>query len=348
MARAATEDILSRGRTPIVVGGTGFYLRWFTQGKPSTPASTKESEAAADARISEAYSAAEEEVGRKLTPEERWSAGIKLIADLGDTDSADRLSKESNNYYRLQRVVNILLQSPGSTLAELKAAEGGCLDYDFRCYFLSRPRVELYRRIDARVEDMVEGGVIGETARELLAKGLEPNTNCATRAIGYRQTSEFLVNARKESNGNSSGNGVVTENSIIQLTKDIQSASRKLCHKQISWFRDDALFQWVDASSSDPTSVVDKIVKYWEEEEPHQGGCDIEFGGGRLSKEEQDQMKRYIAKLEKIVPKSEAVKRAILETEAALALVPLVVHDSNDDDNGEEEELEPALKRSKP
>ena len=225
--------LLQRGKTPIVVGGTGFYLRWFILGKPTTPAASAASEAAAAARLEEAYSVAASAAGvplAELGAEERWAAGVALVEALGDAGSAERLRGEPNNQYRMHRVVDILLQSGGRPLAGGRAGgvlSGGCrgcgsvahpavpvrapdravsrqhhravitllsahlppllpacsarpppalpclpcpadqnldaerpTDYDCRCFFLHRPRLELYRRIDGRVEEMVAGGLL--------------------------------------------------------------------------------------------------------------------------------------------------------------------------------------------
>ena len=70
-----------------------------------------------------------------------------------------RLKEVPGNWYRLNRVLDILL-STGQTLEELNLDVEAPLDYDFRCFFLNRSRVDLYRRIDARVEDMVCGGLL--------------------------------------------------------------------------------------------------------------------------------------------------------------------------------------------
>jgi tRNA dimethylallyltransferase len=112
--------LLQRGKTPIVVGGTGFYLRWFILGKPTTPAASAASEAAAAACLEEAYSAAAAAAGvplAELGAEERWAAGVALVEALGDAGSAERLRGEPNNQYRMHRVVDILLQSDGRPLA---------------------------------------------------------------------------------------------------------------------------------------------------------------------------------------------------------------------------------------
>ncbi len=60
-----------------------------------------------------------------------------------------------------------------------------------RCFFLHRPRLELYDRIAQRVEEMAVGGLLREAA-SLLAVGLAPGANMASKAIGYRQAMEWL------------------------------------------------------------------------------------------------------------------------------------------------------------
>lgn len=65
-----------------------------------------------------------------------------------------RIENERNNYYRLRRAVEIVLGND-STMAELSVDVHKPLDYDFRCFFLYRPRMELYKRIEHRCESMV-------------------------------------------------------------------------------------------------------------------------------------------------------------------------------------------------
>lgn len=73
--------------------------------------------------------------------------------------SVCRLRHEVNNEYRLLRMVEILLSS-GRPLSELNHDRSANLDYDFRCFFLNRPRLELYDRIGLRCEQMVVGGIL--------------------------------------------------------------------------------------------------------------------------------------------------------------------------------------------
>jgi len=72
-----------------------------------------------------------ESKGRELTAEERWDLGTDLIAKLGDPVAAERVSGEMNNYYRLLRVLEILLHT-GKPMAEFQAQADVPLDYDFR------------------------------------------------------------------------------------------------------------------------------------------------------------------------------------------------------------------------
>lgn len=64
-----------------------------------------------------------------------------------------------NNYYRLLRVLEILLAT-GRPRSELNLDTAAPLTYDFRCFFLDRPRAELYRRIDMRCEEMLRDGLL--------------------------------------------------------------------------------------------------------------------------------------------------------------------------------------------
>lgn len=222
LAMDAIEDILGRNKTPIVVGGTGFYLRWLVSGKPSTPTATKESEAKAREALEACFEKVQ--VGEDaLTVEEKWKAGVELVRSLGDSDTADRLlHQEVNNWYRMNRVVDILLQAPGKTLSELDRDDGATPKYDFRCFFLVRPRIQLYRRIDERVEVMLAHGLITETAEKLCPVAV-PDSNCATRAIGYRQTMLFLDTWAAR------GGEDLAEKDIVRESSGVMTAERMPC-----------------------------------------------------------------------------------------------------------------------
>ncbi|KAI8109417.1 hypothetical protein M9434_000699 [Picochlorum sp. BPE23] len=309
LAKEAIEDILGRNKTPIVVGGTGFYLRWLVSGKPSTPTATKESEAKAREALEACFEKAQvaQGEGSPLTVEEKWKAGVDLVRSLGDSETADRLlHQEVNNWYRMNRVVDILLQAPGKTLAELDRDDSASPEYDFRCFFLVRPRIQLYRRIDERVEVMLAHGLITETA-EKLCPVAEADSNCATRAIGYRQTMFFLDRwASRDVND-------LAEKDIIDLAKDIQTASRQLCHKQMHWFRKEEKFRWIQADGLTRDDLVQELIHHWEKDE-HQGGGALKRN--RLTKEEEKELKLYIPEIKHLT--GDCLKQILDEARKAI------------------------------
>lgn len=69
--------------------------------------------------------------GHALSPEEKWELGTNLVADLGDPVAAQRVFAETNNYYRLMRVLEIVLHT-GRTLADFEPNKAARADYDFR------------------------------------------------------------------------------------------------------------------------------------------------------------------------------------------------------------------------
>ena len=155
-ATAAIDHIVRRGKVPIVVGGTGLYLRWLIGGKPPTPPSDPAAAAAAKAAVRAAaeaeISAATTAVAMTCSGEERdrllassgastgWRGAVQLLAASGDPDTAARLAE--NDWYRMERAVEIVM-STGRPVGAFKPAPPP--PYDFRCVMLTMPRVPLYR-----------------------------------------------------------------------------------------------------------------------------------------------------------------------------------------------------------
>lgn len=134
------------------------------------------------------------------------------------------------------------------------------LDFDFRCFFLSAPRMELYERIDSRCEEMVAGGLLQEVDR-MLAAGVRPNSNPASRSIGYRQAIEYLVACR-------SRGGRSTEGEFLAFLGDVQKASRNYAKRQLTWFRAERLYRWLDASQ--PTeALADAVISDFQGSSTH-------------------------------------------------------------------------------
>ncbi|GAV64047.1 IPPT domain-containing protein [Cephalotus follicularis] len=254
-ARQATRDILNSGRVPIVTGGTGLYLRWFIYGKPDVPKASQEIASEVHSELAD------------LERDEDWDAAVQLVVKAGDPRA---VSLATNDWYRLRRSLEIIkasgsppsaFQIPYNSFREqcspsltdncpcinsstevVEQVKQKDLDYEFFCFFLSSPRVDLYRLIDLRCEDMLSGsdGILSE-AKSLLDTGLLPNSNPATRAIGYRQAMEYLLRCRQQEGRSSAGE-------FFSFLSEFQKASRNFAKRQLTWFRNEHIYQWLDAS----------------------------------------------------------------------------------------------------
>ena len=229
-SRSATADVIRRGAVPLVVGGTGLYLRWYIYGKPPVPVSSQEISAESTAEI------------LPFQQFSRWDDAVDLVVKSGDTNAR---FLPRNDWYRLRRSLEIIKSSgspPSSFPLPSSINSESDLDYEFLCFFLSSPRLNLYRSIDLRCEEMVadERGILAE-ASWMLDNGLLPNMNSATRAIGYRQAMEFLLHCREL-------DGECSEEDLFLFLEDFQKASRNFVKRQLTWFRSERIYQWVDAS----------------------------------------------------------------------------------------------------
>ncbi|XP_057458366.1 tRNA dimethylallyltransferase 9 isoform X2 [Lotus japonicus] len=255
-ARQATKCIFDKGRVPIVVGGTGLYLRWFIYGKPDVPKASAEVSSQVHLELA------------KLQRNEDWDAAVQLVVKAGDPKAQ---FVASNDWYRLRRSLEIIRSSGSPPSAfrvpyESFTEQDGCsvadgsepshmttygdametdsskLDYDFLCFFLSSNRLDLYKSLDYRCEDMLLGrhGILLE-AQWLLDIGLHPNSNSATRAIGYRQGMEYLLTCREQ-------RGQSSAREFYKFLAEFQKASRNFAKRQLTWFRNERIYHWLDAS----------------------------------------------------------------------------------------------------
>ena len=266
-ATAAIDRIVSKGKVPIVVGGTGLYLRWLVGGKPATPPSDPEAAAAAKAAVraaAEDEKKAEADItagmsGRSKSKRKNdddgddddgwssstgWRGAVKLLAESGDPETAARLAE--NDWYRVERALEIVMTT-GRPVSDFKPTPPP--PYDFRCVMLTMPRVPLYRRIDERVETMVRDGILEEAA-EMLTQGIPPGGCPAARSIGYRQAMDFLVKLAAETPESPETPSIsCTHEELLEFLEETQKATRAFAKRQFTWFRGEkeGLYTWIDA-----------------------------------------------------------------------------------------------------
>jgi len=255
-ALAAAADVAARGAVPIVVGGSGFYLRWLTEGKPPTPRSTPAASAAAAAELRRAADAAEAAAGPAASGAQReaarWQAALDCLSAAGDPASAARLVR--NDWYRAERSLEIVRVSgrPVGAHAPARAAA-----FDFRCFHLAVPRLALYRRIDARCEAMLADALLEEAAA-LWAAGLRPGDDGreappAGRSIGYAQALALLGCAA------AGGGREALRARLREQLREMQRASRNYAKRQGTWFRGEPAYRWVDARAG-VTAQRDEVL----------------------------------------------------------------------------------------
>ena len=236
----AVEDVLSRGRLPVLCGGTSMYLRWLTRGRPDAP---------------KADPVVEERVRGILAPHEAasdWPAGLARLEEINPSRAA-QLSK--NDWYRLHRALTVALQTDGPIAAAKQPSDLDGLDelrdaLDMRCFFLCAPRELLCRRIDERCEAMLQKGLLEETRDNLLAGQLLPSSP-AGRAIGYRQALAYLTKPswiRQDAGA------------IGEFVRDFTAVSRRYAGQQTKWFRSEPSFEWVAADWDVPEAVERLVV----------------------------------------------------------------------------------------
>ena len=194
------EDILARGRPPVVVGGTGLYFKALTEGLadvPPTPAAVRQSVAAM-------YDA---------LGEDRFRA---LLAS-ADPNAARRI--EAGDRTRLSRAMEVL-EATGRPLSAWQADTAAAVEPDaWRAVVILPDRAALYARCDARFDALLAGGAL-EEVRVLLAKQLDPNLP-VMKAVGVRELQRHLA-------------GELTLEAAADLARQ---ETRRYAKRQLTWLR---------------------------------------------------------------------------------------------------------------
>jgi tRNA dimethylallyltransferase len=205
-AQAIITDIHARGKLPFLVGGTGQYIRAVTEGW--TPP-----EVVPDARM-------RDELGRMK--EERGA--FWLHEKLGTLDPEAAAKIDARNFRRTIRALEVIF----TTGRKFSAQRGqGDSPYQLITVGLNRPRVELYQRVDERIEKMFADGLLDEV-RGLLNQGYSP-TLPSMSAIGYRECV-----------------GVVKgELTTEQAKAEMKRITRVFVRRQANWFKEsDPTIRW--------------------------------------------------------------------------------------------------------
>ncbi len=263
------EGVLSRGRVPIVVGGTGFYLEWLLEGRPSAPETDQIALRAVEFAL------------EGLNWVEAWEK-------LNSIDPVQAQKILPNDWYRLKRALAVY-EATGKPLSSF-SQRSAVAAYDFRCFYLHAERETICRVIDERCEEMIERGLFEEVA-SLKLKGLKKETQ-AGRSIGYFQVLELFDRIPV-----SQTTPIAAE--FFKFLEEFKTVTRQYSRKQENWFAARTAFKFVTRPSPfQPLKdlaegVLEAIKADREEYEKLTGAADAEARAARSSKDRQLRMKVY-------------------------------------------------------
>jgi tRNA dimethylallyltransferase len=221
IARAAIQDVQSRGAVPLLVGGSGLYV---------------------SAVLYEFEFPGTDPAVRARLEERLEQDGIEvLLADLATKDPLAAAAIDPKNIRRVIRALEVI-EVTGTPFGAGLDAEHRPWQDGTLVFGLHRDREGLVEALDRRVLAMWEEGFVDEV-RGLIPAGIERGPT-ASRAIGYQQVLEYLL-------------GHVSEQEAIEST---QALTRRYARRQVSWFRRDQHTAWLDSEDTDaPQHVVAAI-----------------------------------------------------------------------------------------
>lgn len=216
------EDIKSRGKVPIIVGGTGFYIQ-------SVIYDINFNEYGDDSNVRKKYELMAETLGK--------SELHKKLA-LVDREYADSVS-----YNNVKKVVRALtfFEMTGEKLSEHNKRERErSSPFDFAYFVLTMDRKKLYERIDKRVDLMFDMGLV-EEVKALMAKGYDKSL-VSMQGIGYKEVIDYL-----------SG-----KTSLEECIDIIKRDTRHFAKRQLTWFKREKVVTYIDKDEFD---AEDKCLK---------------------------------------------------------------------------------------
>jgi tRNA dimethylallyltransferase len=218
LAEELIAEIRGRGNTPVLCGGTAYYLRSFITGLPDAPPGNPE-------------------IRRELKIEAEQRGLQVLLDELERVDPVTRSRVKERDSYRILRALEVYRAS-GRPLSAFTNPSTPRKEYEFLLMGLLRERSQLYSRIEQRVERMFREGLVGEVG-SLLETGLgfeDPGM----RGIGYREFFELCK-------------GCSTLETVKQL---IKRNSRRYAKRQITFFKSLADVHWLDPEEVDSACAL--------------------------------------------------------------------------------------------
>jgi tRNA dimethylallyltransferase len=193
-------QVISRGKTPLIVGGTMLYYRALVLGLDALPHADRELRAALDAEAAE----------------RGWPA---MHAELERVDPQAARRIMPNDAQRIQRALEVW-RLTGKPLSALQGASNPALPFAVKAFAVAVERSELHRRIEQRFDAMLEAGLLDEL-RDLKRRYRLTERSPSMRAVGYRQAWQHLEG----------------RTSRAEMREQALAATRQLAKRQMTWLR---------------------------------------------------------------------------------------------------------------
>lgn len=222
LVKELIRDINERGKLPLLVGGTGLYYQAVVDDYPFFPNESQD-------------------IVRKKWENICWEEGIAFVyGKLQQVDPEYALKVGPNDRKRIIRAMEVW-DLTGEPFTNLQRRNENA--YDLRVVGLYVDRPLLYKRIEERVDKMLQDGLVDEVV-SLRRKGYGISLN-AMNALGYKQVNYYLE-------------GMLTWNDMVA---EIKRETRRFAKRQLTWFNKDQRIVWVDVADSHNLELLVKKIR---------------------------------------------------------------------------------------
>ena len=217
-AEMAIQEILKKGKNPIIVGGTGLYINSLIYGIEYN-----------DIKIDETYRQKLEEIAKEKGLNTLYEMAIKI-----DKQAMQKIS--INDKKRIMRVLEIYHQTGKTKTEQEIESRKSEIKYDYRVFAINMDRQLLYDRINKRVDIMIQNGLIQEVENLLKTYKEFPT---AMQGLGYKEVKDYIEgNINKE-----------------EMIDKIKMETRRYAKRQITWFKRNNDTIWIEGTNNIQNSI---------------------------------------------------------------------------------------------
>ena len=222
-ARSKIEELLKQGTQPIIVGGSGLYIRAIIDGFFQGPGK--------DSEIRESLEQESQKYGAEM-----------LFEKLKRIDPVSAAKMDASKVRRVIRALEVYYTT-GKQISDLHSSQETRAPFEVLQYALEWERKTLYERINHRIDEMIENGLV-EEVRELKTRGYLSGMN-ALNTVGYKETFDFIE-------------GKLTKEEMVRL---IKQNSRHFAKRQLTWFRADKRIRWISVNERTNWNEITEMIQ---------------------------------------------------------------------------------------